>query len=271
MLTDPSGLFDLTGRKAVVTGGAGALGSQSAMALASAGALVAVVDLDADRVARVTEEIKSDGGTALGLVADLSDEGEVERVFAAVADSLGGVEILVNAMAAPVPRASPELFTLDNWQATLTSDLTSFFLCSRAAATRMMAARSGGSIVNFSSIAGVSALGRGNMAYAVAKSGICQLTREMAFAWAAENIRVNAILPCQFTNSWWAEVVADPARRPLVDRVLSGIPLGRLGAPSEIRGPVVFLASDAASMVTGVMLPVDGGNLATNAGASISL
>jgi NAD(P)-dependent dehydrogenase (short-subunit alcohol dehydrogenase family) len=271
MLTDPSGLFDLTGRKAVVTGGAGALGSHSAIALASAGAHVAVVDLDAGPVERVVQQIRDDGGTALGLVADLTDEGEVARVFTAVTESLGGVDILINAIAAPVPRAAPELFTLENWQATLTSDLTSFFLCSRAAATRMMAAGRGGSIVNFSSIAGVSALGRGNMAYAVAKSGICQLTREMAFAWAADNIRVNAILPCQFTNAWWAGIVADPEHKPLVDRVLSGIPLGRLGAPTEIRGPVVFLASDAASMVTGVMLPVDGGNLATNAGASISM
>ena len=271
MLTDPSGLFDLTGRKAVVTGGAGALGSHSAVALASAGAAVAVVDLDGAPVTRVVQGIKDDGGKALGLVGDLTDEGEVARVFAEVADSLGGVDILINAIAAPVPRAAPELFTLENWQATLTSDLTSFFLCSRAAAKQMMAAGRGGSIVNFSSIAGVSALGRGNMAYAVAKGGICQLTRELAFAWAPDNIRVNAILPCQFTNAWWAGIISDPSYEPLVERVLSGIPLGRLGAPSEIRGPVVFLASDAASMVTGVMLPVDGGNLATNAGASISM
>ena len=271
MLTDPSGLFDLTGRKAVVTGGAGALGSQAALALASAGASVAVVDLDEARVAQVAQDIRDAGGSSVGIVADLTGEAEVERVFGEVTDSLGGVDILVNAIAAPVPRASPEAFPLDDWQATLASDLTSFFLCSRAAATRMIAARRGGSIVNFSSIAGLSALGRGNMAYAVAKSGICQLTREMAFAWAPENIRVNAILPCQFTNAWWAQIVADRAHEPLVERVLSGIPLGRLGAPSEIRGPVVFLASDAASMVTGVLLPVDGGNLAANAGASLTM
>jgi NAD(P)-dependent dehydrogenase (short-subunit alcohol dehydrogenase family) len=264
MRADPSGLFDLTGRKAVVTGGAGALGSQAAMALASAGAQVAVVDLDEVRIAQAVQQIRDEGGTPVGLAADLTDEAEVERVFKAVMDSLGGVDILVNAIAAPVPRAAPEVFPLDDWQ-------TSFFLCSRAAATRMIAARRGGSIVNFSSIAGLTALGRGNMAYAVAKSGICQLTREMAFAWAPEKIRVNAILPCQFTNSWWAGIVADGAHEPLVERVLSGIPLGRLGAPSEIRGPVVFLASDAASMVTGVLLPVDGGNLAANPGASLTM
>jgi NAD(P)-dependent dehydrogenase (short-subunit alcohol dehydrogenase family) len=271
MHTDSSGLFDLTGRKAVVTGGAGALGSQAALGLASAGAQVAVVDVDDARVARAVAEVKDAGGTPVGLVADLTDEAEVERVFAAVTDSLGGVDILVNAIAAPVPRASPEVVPLADWQTTLASDLTSFFLCSRAAATRMIAAGRGGSIVNFSSIAGVSALGRGNMAYAVAKGGICQLTRELAFAWAPENIRVNAILPCQFTNAWWAGIVAGGEHEPLLERVVSGIPLGRLGAPSEIRGPVIFLASDAASMVTGVMLPVDGGNLAANAGASLTM
>jgi NAD(P)-dependent dehydrogenase (short-subunit alcohol dehydrogenase family) len=79
---------------------------------------------------------------------------------------------------------------------------------------------------------------------------------------------VNTILPCQFVNAWWAQVMEDASKQALVDRVISGIPLGRLGRPDEIVGPVLFLASDAASMVTGVLLPVDGGNLAMNAGAS---
>jgi NAD(P)-dependent dehydrogenase (short-subunit alcohol dehydrogenase family) len=151
----------------------------------------------------------------------------------------------------------------------LSANLTSFFLTSAAAARRMIAAGRGGSIVNFGSIAGSTALGRGNLAYAVAKGGIAQLTRETAYAWAPHNVRVNAVLPCQFRNAWWDGNLADPSRRPLVDRVLAGIPLGRLGDPAEIVGPVLFLASDAASMVTGIQLPVDGGNLAMNAGASL--
>jgi NAD(P)-dependent dehydrogenase (short-subunit alcohol dehydrogenase family) len=132
----------------------------------------------------------------------------------------------------------------------------------------MIKAQRGGSIINISSIGGVNALGRGAMAYGVSKAGIIQLTRETSFAWAQHNIRVNAILPCQFTNSWWAERQADPASQPMVKRVLSAIPLGRLGEPHEVVGPVLFLASEAASMVTGVSLPVDGGNLAMNAGGS---
>jgi NAD(P)-dependent dehydrogenase (short-subunit alcohol dehydrogenase family) len=133
----------------------------------------------------------------------------------------------------------------------------------------MIAAGNGGSIVNFGSIAGENALGRGSLAYSVAKGGVAQLTRETAFAWASHGIRVNAVLPCQFVNDWWRGNLTDPDRRKLVDRVVSAIPLGRMGEPEEIAGPVLFLASQAASMVTGVLLPVDGGNLAMNAGASL--
>jgi NAD(P)-dependent dehydrogenase (short-subunit alcohol dehydrogenase family) len=133
----------------------------------------------------------------------------------------------------------------------------------------MLAAGRGGSIINFSSIAGVSALGRGSVAYSAAKGGVIQLTRELAFAWAGNGIRVNAILPCQFLNDWWRGNTTDPDRQALLERVLSAIPLGRLGEPEEIVGPVLFLASAASSMVTGILLPVDGGNLAMNAGASI--
>jgi NAD(P)-dependent dehydrogenase (short-subunit alcohol dehydrogenase family) len=95
------------------------------------------------------------------------------------------------------------------------------------------------------------------------------LTRELAYAWADRNIRVNSLLPCQFVNQMWSGALVDQERTPVVERVLSGIPLGRMGLPSEIVGPVLFLVSDASSMVTGVALPVDGGNLAMNPGASL--
>jgi NAD(P)-dependent dehydrogenase (short-subunit alcohol dehydrogenase family) len=268
-VADLPALFDLTGQTAVVTGGGGALGAVVAGGLAAAGASVVVVDLRQAAAERASQAIAAAGGRALGLAADLSSEAEVARVFAEVDATFGRVDVLINALAAPVDRFAAEDFPLDTWNRMLAVSLTSYFLCSRAAATRMIAAGRGGSIVNFASIAGLSALGRGNLAYGVAKGGVVQLTREHAYVWAQHGIRVNAVLPCQFVNDWWAGQIADPAHRTLVARSLSGIPLGRLGEPPEIVGPVLFLASAAASMVTGVMLPVDGGNLAMNAGASV--
>ena len=262
-------MFNLSGRVAVVTGGGGALGQTTAAGLAEAGASVAVVDLSEENASAAAEEITAAGGQAIGVGADLTSEDQVDGVFERVMQAYGRVDILVNAISAPVDRFAPEEFTVADWNFMLTSNLTTYFLTSKVAAKLMIAAGRGGSIVNFSSIAGVTALGRGNMAYSVAKSGVVQLTRETAFALAPHNIRVNAILPCQFVNAWWSRQLADPVRVPLVDRVVSAIPLGRLGEPHEIVGPVLFLASDAASMVTGILLPVDGGNLTMNAGASI--
>ncbi len=262
-------LFDLTGRTAVVTGGAGALGSAISMALAEAGAEVAVVDLRLESATRVADSIKATGGRAAGYSGDLSQPAVVDNVFGAIDSEFGKIDVLVNAISAPVNRFHPEEFPLGEWQTMLDSNLTSYFLCAQAAARIMMRAGNGGSVVNFGSIAGVSALGRGNLAYAVAKGGVMQLTRELAYAWANRNIRVNTILPCQFVNQMWSSALEDQERTPVVERVLSGLPLGRMGVPGEIVGPVLFLVSDASSMVTGVALPVDGGNLAMNPGASL--
>jgi NAD(P)-dependent dehydrogenase (short-subunit alcohol dehydrogenase family) len=268
-VTDLPALFDLSGQTAVVTGGGGALGSVVARGLAAAGASVVVVDLRPAHAEKVAQSIADAGGRAAGFGADLSDEAAVDRVFAQVDAAFGPVGILVNALSAPVERYRAEEFPLEKWNSMLAVSLTSYFLCSKAAATRMIADGRGGSIVNFASIAGLSAVGRGNLAYSAAKGGVVQLTREHAYVWAQHGIRVNAVLPCQFINDWWAGQVADPAHAGLVARSVAGIPLGRLGEPPEIVGPVLFLASAAASMVTGIMLPVDGGNLAMNAGASV--
>jgi 2-dehydro-3-deoxy-D-gluconate 5-dehydrogenase len=262
-------LFDLTGRTAVVTGGAGALGTAISVALAEAGASVAVVDLHIENATGVAASINATGGRAVGYSGDLSHSADVADVFGSIDTEFGRIDVLVNAISAPVNRFHPEDFPLDEWQTMLDSNLTSYFLCAQAAGRIMMREGNGGSIVNFGSIAGVSALGRGNLAYAVAKGGVMQFTRELAYAWADRNIRVNTVLPCQFVNQMWSSALVDQERTPVVERVLSGLPLGRMGVPSEIVGPVLFLASDASSMVTGVALPVDGGNLAMNPGASL--
>jgi NAD(P)-dependent dehydrogenase (short-subunit alcohol dehydrogenase family) len=262
-------LFDLSGRTAVVTGGAGALGSAICPGLAAAGAAIAVLDLHLPKAEQVAFSVRESGARAVAFGGDLSRPDDVKRVFAEIDGEFGRIDILVNAISAPVLRHAPEDFPFEAWQTMIDSNLTSFFLCSQAAAQVMIREGRGGSIINFGSIASVSALGRGSLAYSAAKGGVLQVTRETAYAWADRNIRVNSILPCQFVNEGWSMALEDPDRANVVKRVHEGIPLGRMGQPAEIVGPVVFLASDASAMVTGVVLPVDGGNLAMNAGASL--
>ncbi len=133
----------------------------------------------------------------------------------------------------------------------------------------MIARGQGGAIVNIASIAGTSALGRGNVAYSVSKGGVVQLTRELAVEWGRYGIRVNAIQPAQMRTPGFKARFENPELEPdgLLEQMVEAIPLGRIGEPDDVVGPVVFLLSDAARMVNGVLLPVDGGNLAMNAGS----
>jgi len=268
IMNTTTSLFDLTGRTALITGGGGALGSAIGLGLSQVGAEVIIADINLENASRVVDVIKSAGGVAHAFEGDLSKESEVEELFAKI-DKIASLNILVNAISAPQYRSTPDVMPLKDWEKTINDDLTSFFLTSRAAAQRMIKSGKGGSIVNFSSIAGATSLGRGSVAYGAAKAGVIQLTRDCSFEWAHHGIRVNSILPCQFDNSGWDAYRKDPARAKLVERVTSGIPMGRFGNPEEMVGPVLFLVSDAASMVTGIAMPVDGGNLAMNPGGSI--
>jgi len=262
-------LFRLDGRVALVTGAAGAFGRAIASGFAEAGARVFLTDKNAERLEESATFVRAAGGTCATWVGDTDSSTDVDAIFAHLDEAFGRIDILVNNAGGNPMQGRPEAFPLDIWESVLRTNLTGYFLFARAAGKRMIAQGHGGSIVNVSSIAGTSSLGRGNLAYGASKSGVNQLTRELAVEWAHHGIRVNAIQPCQFLNEGWRSSLADPSRSALVERVLSGIPMGRMGEPSEIVGPVLFLVSDAASMVTGVLLPVDGGNLALNPTGSL--
>ena len=162
-MSSTTSLFDLTGRSVLITGGGGALGSAIGLGLSQAGAEVIIADINLQNAINVATKIKAAGGVAHAFEGDLSKESEVEELFAKI-DKITSLNILVNAISAPQYRSSPDVMPLKDWEKTITDDLTSFFLTSKAAAQRMIKSGNGGSIINFSSIAGASALGRGSVA-----------------------------------------------------------------------------------------------------------
>jgi NAD(P)-dependent dehydrogenase (short-subunit alcohol dehydrogenase family) len=256
--------FRLDGRVALITGAGGAFGRAIALGFAEMGARLFLTDLDSDRLEESATEVRAAGGTCATKTGDSGSSADVDAVLSDLDAAYGRIDILINNAGRNPMQGRPEVFPLEIWEDVLRTNLTGYFLFARGAGKRMIQQGTRGAIVNVSSIAGASSLGRGNLAYGASKSGVNQLTRELAVEWAHHGIRVNAIQPCQFLNAGWRGMIADPKRAGLVQHVLAGIPLGRMGEPHEIVGPVLFLASDAASMVTGVLLPVDGGNLALN-------
>jgi NAD(P)-dependent dehydrogenase (short-subunit alcohol dehydrogenase family) len=261
-------LFDLTGRVAVVTGAGAGIGRAIALGLAQHGADVAACDVDAAGLAATIAAVEATGRRGLGVPCDVGEPAAIDRLFAEVDRVFGRVDVLINNVG-HVVRAKPEELALADLEYVLRTGLKASFLCAQAAFRRMVAGGRGGSIVNISSIAGATALGRGNVSHSINKGAVHQMTREMAVEWAKHGIRVNAILPCQVLTEGFQKWLDSPTFDPaLMDRFLEGIPMNRLATPEDIAGPAVFLASDAAAMVTGTLLGVDGGNLALNAGGS---
>lgn len=264
----PDQLFDLTGRTAVVTGAASGLAQAIAIGFARYGADIIGADINDSGLEETAAQIAPLGRRMMNVHCDVSQPDEVQHLFETVDAHFDRIDILINAPFA-FTRAKPEDLSFDDWNHALAVCLTGYFLCAQAAGQRMIRQGRGGSIINIGSIAGVSALGRGNFVYSVAKGGVNQLTRELAAEWARHNIRVNAILPAQMRTrgmqAWLSDPKTDPA---LPGHLLKGIPMNRLGEVQDIVGPAIFLASDAAAFVTGALLPVDGGNLALNAGGS---
>lgn len=262
-------LFDLSGKVAVVTGAAEGLGKAIAIGLAAFGADIVGTDIDLDGLEKTMQQVRNIDRKAIFFQCDVSNPDQVSDFFRFVDSNFQNIDILVN-NAGIIARQRPEEMTLENWERVLRVNATGTFLCAQEAGRRMIARKSGGCIINISSTTSVSSLGRGNFAYGVSKSAINQITRELAVEWAPYKIRVNAIMPAQIRTAYLQRLIDDPNfdSDALLKTVISGIPLDRLGEMDDVVGPVVFLASDAAKFITGITLPVDGGNLAFNAAGS---
>jgi NAD(P)-dependent dehydrogenase (short-subunit alcohol dehydrogenase family) len=261
--------FNLEGKTALVTGSAEGIGMEIALGLARYGADIILSDINITQLDEVSKGIESIGRKSWSFQCDNSQPEQIRQMFKKIDQLIGVVDVLVNNVGI-IARHKPIEMPLEDWERVLKINLTGTFICSQEAGTRMIERGLGGSIINISSIAGWTALGRGNLVYSVSKSGINQLTRELAIEWAKYNIRVNAILPSQIRTTYLQNLIDNISfdSELLLNQILKGIPLNRIGEPEDIVGPVIFLASDASAFITGIMLPVDGGNLAMNAGGS---
>jgi NAD(P)-dependent dehydrogenase (short-subunit alcohol dehydrogenase family) len=258
-------LFDLTNKVAVVTGAAQGMGRAMSMALAEAGADLLVVDRNAAGVRQTAESIALLGRRAEFEVRDISEPKQIREVFQRLDAEFGRIDFLGN-VAGDGILGVPEEISLEDVEQVWRNLVLGRFCACQEAGRRMLAAGRG-SIVNIGSLASITSLGRGHIAYSMAMGAVAQMTRELSTEWSSQGVRVNAILPAQVLNPSLDQRMAESPT--LLDQFLSGIPSGRLGRPEDIKGLAVLLASDASAWITGALIPMDGGNLALNGGGSV--
>jgi NAD(P)-dependent dehydrogenase (short-subunit alcohol dehydrogenase family) len=259
--------FELTGRVAVVTGGYGVLGGSLADGLAAAGARVAILGRRREEAQRRVEELRAAGADAMPLVADALDEAQLRAAAAELLGAWGSVDILINAAGGNVQRArsdSGPVFDvpLDAFEEVLKLNLHGSVVPTMIFG-EIMGRQRRGSIVNISSMAAQQALS-GVLGYSIAKAGIDNFTRWMAVEMArkfGDGVRVNAIAPGFFVATQNRGVLLRPdgSYTPRAQAIISHTPMGRFGSPEELNGAVQWLCSDAASFVTGTVIPIDGG------------
>jgi 3-oxoacyl-[acyl-carrier protein] reductase len=244
-------IFSLHGKVALVTGASQGIGRDTALALAAAGAKVALAARNEEKLASLLTEITGAGGEGLAVKMDVADAEQVKNGFKQVLDKFGRLDILVNN--AGITRDGLAVrMKLEDWDAVLRTNLTGAHLCIQQALSTMMRARSG-RIINITSV--VAQMGNAGQAnYVAAKAGLIGLTKAIAMEIASRNVTVNAVAP-GFIDTPMTEALPDKVKEDMKTR----IPLGRMGTPREVAAAIVFLASDEAGYITGHVLDVNGG------------
>ena len=244
-------MFSLKDRVALVTGASQGIGRATALALAQAGARVAAAARNADKLAGVVAEIAAAGGEGLAVAMDVADAEQVKSGFRQALEKFGKIDILVNNAAITRDGLAVRM-KAEDWDAVLRTNLTGAHLCAQQAMSVMMRARYG-RIINVTSV--VAETGNpGQVNYVAAKAGLIGLTRALALEIASRNITVNAVAP-----GFVVSPMTDTLPQSVKDALLARVPLGRMGCDSEIAAAILFLASEEAGYITGVVLDVNGG------------
>lgn len=246
--------FGLTGKAALVTGGAGGLGKAIALSLAESGADVIVASRGIAKLKEVENEIKEKGRNALAVSVDVTDPKSVDDMIQSIKRTFPRIDILVNAAGLAI-RKPADTFPVEDWQQVMDVNVKGTFLCCQAAGKEMIKQKRG-KIINVSSVRGRYGLPSGYAAYCPSKGAVDTLTRTLACEWAKHNIQVNAIAPTVVETELTKDLLADVE---YARTMKARIPMGRWAMPEDIVGPTIFFASDASNFVTGQILYIDGG------------
>jgi NAD(P)-dependent dehydrogenase (short-subunit alcohol dehydrogenase family) len=249
-----SNLFDLSGKVAVVTGGAGGIGQALALGLADAGADVVVTSRGLPKLEEVAKQIRAKGRKALAISADVTNAKSVENMVENTLKEFPRIDILVNGAGLAI-RKPADTFPIDEWQRVMDVNARGTFLCCQAVG-RVMIKQGGGKIVNISSVRGRYGLPANYAAYCASKGAVDTLTRTLACEWAKHNVLVNAIAPTVVETELTKELLADVE---YARTMKARIPMGRWALTEDLVGPCIFFTSDASNFVTGQILYIDGG------------
>jgi 3-oxoacyl-[acyl-carrier protein] reductase len=247
---------ELAGRSALITGAAMGIGAETARLFAAQGCKVAVVDIDADNGKKVADAIAGNGGTAQAFKCDITDETSVEQTISGIAKAFGGIDIVINCAGGYKQLATVEDMSIEEWDRTIALNLRSVFLICKMAIPLLKKSRAG-RIINVSSISGRTVHAASSPAYGAAKAGVTQLTRFLAYQLGPDNITANAIAPITTLTPRVAALRTEAD----IERIASQVPLRRLAVPEDHAQAMLFLASDAAAYINGVVLDVNGGRV----------